>query len=132
MQKIFSKICLNSKNMCSILVFAYFFLLGIILGLLYDLFKIFRILIAKNSFIFFMDILYFVICSLVTFALCIFINSGIIRGFIFQGEFLGFIIYKYIFSRIILKFMQKILFGIKIVRFIKSPKLFIFDNNRPK
>ena len=118
--------------MSSVLVFAYFFLLGIFLGLLYDLFKIFRIIIAKNSFIFFMDILYFVICSLVTFVLCIFINSGITRGFIFQGEFFGFITYKYIFSRIISKFMQKILFGIKIVRFIKKPKLFIFDNNRSK
>ena len=130
--KIFSKICLNNKNMTSILVFAYFFLLGIILGLLYDLFKLFRIFVANSALIFFSDILYFVICSLLTFILSIYINSGIIRGFIFHGEFFGFIIYKYIFGRKILKFMRKILFGIKIVSFFRKPKLFIFNNNRPK
>ena len=118
--------------MSSILVFAYFFLLGIILGLLYDLFKLFRIFIANNALIFFSDILYFIICSLLTFILSIYINSGIIRGFIFHGEFFGFIIYKYIFGKIILNFMGKILFGIKIVRFFRKPKLFIFNNNKPK
>ena len=118
--------------MSSILVFAYFFLLGIILGLLYDLFKLFRNFIANNALIFFSDILYFVICSLLTFILSVYINSGIIRGFIFQGEFFGFIMYKYIFGGIILKFMGKILFGIKIVRFFRKPKLFIFNNNKPK
>ena len=118
--------------MCSILVFAYFFLLGITLGLLYDLFKLFRIFVANSALTFLLDILYFVICSLLTFVLSIYINSGIIRGFVFYGEFFGFIIYKYIFGRIVFKFMRRILFGIKIVRFFGKFKLFIFNNNKPK
>lgn len=118
--------------MSSVLIFVYFFLLGIILGILYDLFKILRILITKNTFIFFIDILYFVIGSLLTFVLSIYVNLGIIRGFIFQGELFGFIVYKCILGRVFFGFMRKILFGIKVVRFIKKPKLFIFNNNSCK
>lgn len=118
--------------MSLILVFIYFFLLGIILGLIYDFFKILRIFISRNIFIFFIDILYFIICSLFTFVLLVYLNSGIIRYFIFQGEFLGFILYKYIFGKIFFVFARKIILNIKSMKFFKNLKLFTFDNNRYK
>lgn len=112
--------------MSLILIFIYFFLLGIILGLIYDFFKILRIFIQRNIFIFFIDILYFIICSLFTFVLLVYLNSGIIRCFIFQAEFFGFILYKYTFNKIFFVFMRKIILN------IKNLNLFIFNNNRNK
>ena len=116
--------------MNSFIIFLLFFVLGLLFGLIYDLFKIFRNLTRFKIFIFFIDILFFVLFSLSIFKACVILNSGNVRYFIIQASFLGIIFYKFIISKKLSKLEQKM------IKFLKRVKnhfiLFNFNKNKRK
>ena len=70
--------------------------LGFIMGLVYDIFRLFRILFSKGKVGYFItDILYCIVFSFCTFLFFITVNEGQLRFYLLAGEILGFIIYHF-------------------------------------
>lgn len=91
------------------LIFLYSTILGIALGVVFDIFRVIRAVIPHNSFfVAFEDILFMLIW---TFSLVIFsveLSGGNIRFFCFVGTFLGFIIYFFSVGKIVIGFIRSI------------------------
>lgn len=69
-------------------------LVGAALGLLYDLFRIFRIIVPCSRLaVLLLDILFFILCTAATFLFLLLSNSGTVRFFILEGELLGAVLY---------------------------------------
>lgn len=76
------------------IIFVKSFLFGMLLGAFYDVFRIIRLFKTKKLIITFVcDILYFTLCGLLTFLFILYINSGLVRGYIVLGVFLGAIFF---------------------------------------
>ena len=68
--------------------------IGAVLGVVYDLFRIFRMTVHCGSVsIFIQDCIYYFFCGLVTFSFMLNSSAGQIRFFILLGELLGAVIY---------------------------------------
>lgn len=91
------------------LIFLYSVILGVALGVIFDIFRAIRAIILHNSFfVAFEDILFMLVW---TFSLVIFsveLSGGIIRFFCFIGTFLGFIIYFFSIGKIVITFIRSI------------------------
>lgn len=75
-------------------VFLYSVGFGFILGLVYDLFRIFRVFVIKNSkAIPMQDIAYFLLCAILTFVFLLVVNNGRFRFNIFAALVTGFTAY---------------------------------------
>lgn len=103
---------------------AYIFLLtvlgGMIIGFVFDIFRIFRKLKKSGFFsVFVQDILFFIIFAVLMFAIIFYANDGEVRWYEFLGIFLGAVFYFVIFSSYIIKFLVTLIkiFG-KITKFI--------------
>ena len=82
--------------------FLYSLVLGVSLGIVYDLFKLDRLLFKRSKiFLFFSDILFWLISAFLIFTFCVIFSNGQIRGFIVLGTLLGFIIYRLTLSKLI-------------------------------
>ena len=69
-------------------------LVGAALGLLYDLFRIFRIIVPCSRLaVLLLDVLFFIMCTVVTFLFALLSNSGTVRFFILEGEVIGAVLY---------------------------------------
>lgn len=118
-------------------IFGYSCLLGVGLGILYDVFRIIRMLInTRNITIFLQDIIYFIVSGLVTFLFVLGINEGQSRFYILAGEGIGWIAYHitlgekiYHCSENIVKMIRNKFrdFSNNIYRYIKK----IFSKNKP-
>ena len=87
-----------------------FLLLGLFLGIIYDIFKILRIIIHNNFIIFVFDTLYFIIYTFCIFILNLLINMGYTRYFFVIISFLSTVVYKFTISRVIFRILRKINF----------------------
>ncbi|MDR1240867.1 MAG: spore cortex biosynthesis protein YabQ [Oscillospiraceae bacterium] len=95
---------------------------GIIPGIIYDIFKIFRLIFnIKKLGLFILDIVYFIICAVLVFLFILTINLGYIRFFILNFIAAGWLIYRLTVSRIVFNFVYKILKFLK--HKIKFPKI---------
>ena len=113
----------------------YIFLLsclaGIFSGFIFDIFRIKRKLIKTSDIVVYIeDIVYWLIISVVLFILMYYSNESEIRSYILFGNFIGVIIYIFIFSKYVFFCLMKIInvllklikFPIKIiVRFFRIP-----------
>lgn len=110
--------CLSSQEQ----ILFYSILFGMLLGMIYDFFRIIRLVHStKQKLLFFQDIVYFLICGFLTFLFLLVVNYGQSRFFIIAGELIGWCIYNLTVGKvtyIIFKFM----FGVckKILQYIKS------------
>ncbi len=90
-------------------IFLYSIILGIGLGIVFDIFRVIRAVIPHNNFfVAFEDILFMLIW---TFSLVIFsveLSGGNIRFFCFMGTFLGFVIYFFSVGKIVITFIRNI------------------------
>lgn len=85
------------------LCFLYSMAVGGILGLIYDFFKIDRIVFKRgNIFVFLQDILFWIIATVIFFSFSVVFSNGQIRAYLLFGSFLGFLIYRLTFSKIII------------------------------
>lgn len=85
-------------------LFLYAIAMGVLLGMIYDLTRIFRKAIKHpNFFVQIEDGLYWVICALLMFAILYMHNYGQVRSFMFLGMVLGAMFYFLTFSIIFMK-----------------------------
>lgn len=104
-------------------IFSYSCLLGLGLGILYDVFRIVRMLInTKNITIFLQDVIYFIVSGLITFLFVLGINEGQSRFYILAGEGIGWIAYHITLGEKIYRSSENI---VKIIR----PKFRSFSDN---
>ena len=118
-------------------IFGYSCLLGVGLGILYDVFRIIRMLInTRNITIFLQDIIYFIVSGFVTFLFVLGINEGQSRFYILAGEGIGWIAYHITLGEKIYHCSENIVkmirtkfrnFSNNIYRYIKR----IFNKNKP-
>lgn len=88
-------------------IFFYSLGFGFMLGILYDVFRTFRLVISKSkSFAFVSDIVYFLLSSFLTFCFIMVVDSGKVRMYVFFGEILGWLIWYFSFGAIALKFVN--------------------------
>lgn len=98
---------------------AYLFLIfvinGLLIGLLFDIFRIFRISFKTKDFITYIeDILFWILTgAIVLYSIFVF-NNGEIRFFIFLGIIIGIILYITLFSTYIIKY------SVYIIKFLKK------------
>lgn len=94
--------------MNQILVFLCSCVLGVILGVFYDIFRVIRVMInPKNIVVFVQDVVYFLICGFITFAFVLVFNFGESRFYILVGETIGWVTYHITLGDIIYKKIKK-------------------------
>lgn len=82
---------------------------GIILGISYDILRVFRrIFKHKNFFVYIEDYLFWVIWGVLIFAFIFNYNDGIVRGYIFGAFLIGALLYTKSFSGFLVKYVSKI------------------------
>lgn len=83
------------------LCFVYSMCMGGILGLIYDFFKIDRIVFKRKKFIvFFQDIFFWLIAAFIFFSFSVVFSNGQIRAYLLFGCLIGFLIYRLTISKI--------------------------------
>lgn len=103
-------------------VFLWTIIGGMVIALIYDIFRIFRKAVKTGSLITFMqDILYWIIVAAIMFLTIYYSNDGELRAYLFIGAFLGVVLYALLFSRMI---MGSSLFIIKLVTNILKAVVF--------
>ena len=86
------------------MVFLSALVFGMALGLVYDIFRIFRIMVrCSKTAVLFQDIFFFLICALSTFLFLLYTNSGEIRLFVLIGEVLGAVFYYFTIGTLVIK-----------------------------
>lgn len=87
---------------------------GVILGLIFSLFRIFdNVLAPTTKRLFLEDVFYFFIIGVLSFIFILVINKGNFRIFIVIGESSGFFIWHFTLGHLLVKFSNKFLFAIK-------------------
>lgn len=87
-------------------VFLYSVGFGFILGFIYDIFRIIRILVIKNNkAIPIQDIAYFLLCAVLTFVFLLVVNNGRFRFNILVALVLGFAVYYLTLGRFVLNWV---------------------------
>ncbi len=100
---------------------------GIGLGVLYDIFRISRIAVhTPTAVILFEDVLYFFICAIITFLYMLTVIEGQVRFFILIGELIGASVYYFTVGRLVMALSQAIIGVIKkliwgILRIVFTP-----------
>lgn len=90
-------------------VFLYSVGFGFLLGLLYDILKIIRVLIIKsNRAVIIQDVVYFLLCSLLTFLFLLVVNNGKFRFNVFVALAFGFFVYYLTLGRFSVGFVVSI------------------------
>ena len=75
-------------------IFIFFFIIGIIIGLIFDIFKVLRKSFKTPDLITFIeDIIFIILSGLLTICGIIKLNGGEVRFFLFLGIFFGILIY---------------------------------------
>lgn len=87
-------------------------LLGLVLGFIYDIFKLDRIIFKRSTVtVFFEDIAFWVVSAFLTFCLLLLTANGQVRLYIIEFVFLSFFIYYFTISKLILilaPFLKKV------------------------
>lgn len=96
-------------------IFFIFVANGIIIGLLFDIFRIIRKTIPTNDFMTYLeDILFWILTGIILLYSIFIFNNGEIRFFMFLATILGTIIYMFFISRYVIKI------NVAIINFIKN------------
>ena len=112
---------MNSQE--QIQIFFIFIVIGIIISLIFDIFRILRkVYKFSNMLIYMQDILFWLLTGIIILQSIFEFNSGDIRIFLFLGIFIGVFIYTSLFSRYFIK-LGTLFFNIinNIIRFIYNP-----------
>lgn len=110
--------------------FLFSLLFGVFLSAIYDVVRISRFLgFSKLWHIILTDILYFMICSFLTFLVSLPFNKGDVRSFFVFGEAVGFLVYRLTLGEYMTKIYR---FNISVLRkfFKKTFKIVGFFSNK--
>lgn len=95
-------------------VFLATFYAGIVIGFMYDIYKIYRSILKTKKFTAaIQDILFWIAISIVVIYVLVFSNDGKVRGYSLIGFILGALIYNLLLSRIIVRTIKLFLRTIK-------------------
>ncbi|MBR3002128.1 MAG: spore cortex biosynthesis protein YabQ [Clostridia bacterium] len=96
-------------------LFSIFVINGLLIGLLFDIFRILRISFKTKDFVTYIeDIIFWILTgAIILYSIFVF-NNGEIRFYIFLGILIGIIFYMTLFSTYIIKF------SVEIINFIKK------------
>ena len=101
-------------------LFLIFVLVGVLIGLLFDIFRVLRKTFKTTDIITYIeDILFWILTGFLILYTIFRFNNGEIRGFIFLGTILGTIVYLLLFSKVFISV------NIRIVNIIKTIVIFI-------
>lgn len=88
--------------------------MGFILGILYDVFRVIRLIITDKPRAFiFQDMLYFALCTLISFMFLLGVNNGKLRSFELAGEILGWLVYYFTFGTVAIRFGNLVISTVK-------------------
>lgn len=97
-------------------VFLQSLLVGAALGILYDVFRVSRVAFpTAYGVVFAEDVLFFLICAIVTFFFGLSAIDGSLRVFLIIGELLGAVLYYFTLGRLVMGVSKKIIAAIKAV-----------------
>ena len=95
-------------------VFLYAYGFGFILGVLYDAFRILRLLVYNGrKRVFIWDIMFALVASFLTVIFALAVCKGIFGFYLLPGMGLGFLTYRFVFGGVILTFTNKLITRIK-------------------
>lgn len=87
---------------------------GIVIGFMYDIYKIYRSMLNLKKYITaIQDILFWVAISIVAISVLIYSNDGNVRGYSILGFILGALVYNILLSKIVVKTIEVFLDAIK-------------------
>ena len=96
--------------------FLYAILLGAVLSVIYDVFRITRIAFGgRKTAVFIEDLLFSLVALVLTFVFVISFNHGELRFFVLLGELLGFVVCHITIGRIVIILSRTIIKAIKTV-----------------
>ncbi len=82
-------------------IFLYALGFGFLLGIIYSVFRVLRMMLPDSKgFVFFMDLLYFAVCTFLAFCFILVADSGKIRGYVALGMILGWTVCYFSFGAI--------------------------------
>lgn len=115
-------------------LFFYSCIIGILLGVIYDFFRVFRIVFPHNSFLVMLeDIIFSLIYIIIIVAFTSAFARGEFRMFYIFGNILGFILYFFTLGRILLLSIRKLLSLFKsVILFILKPFFLLYITMRKK
>ena len=91
-------------------VFVVMLFLGCAEGVLFDLFKIKRMIFGNSSLLLFFDDVFFSVFSVINFIVIVFaFNYGIVRWYEFFACFIGFVVYRKTISKLLLILLEFII-----------------------
>jgi spore cortex biosynthesis protein YabQ len=83
---------------------------GIIIGFIYDLYKIYRSLLKPRKIIAVLqDLFFWCVVTIIALAVLLYSNNGELRWYIFMGFVLGAVMYNILLSRVVVKSIKKFL-----------------------
>ncbi len=89
-------------------------LFGVGLGVLYDVFRVLRLILSPpRGLLFALDVLYALLCCVVLFFFFLIFNNGLPRVFLLLGSFLGAVIYRLTVSRLVLSLFGRAWRGVR-------------------
>lgn len=88
--------------------------LGFLLGALYDVFRVIRLLMRPSArVIFFQDLLYFTLGSVVTFLFALAVTGGELRFYLFLGLVTGFTAYYFTVGRAVMRCARGVIAAVR-------------------
>lgn len=93
---------------------------GIVIGFIYDLYRIFRYYSKpKKIATFIEDLIFWIVVSIISLVILIFSNWGEIRGYVFLGFFSGAFLYNRVLSKPVITILVHVIsFIVKILKYI--------------
>lgn len=96
---------LSSQMFC----FAIFFVAGVVLGVLYDVLRVWRAMFrSERRPIFFQDLFYMVLAAFFTFLVNLGVNYGELRFYLFLGEIFGWLAWHYTLGSVTVFFFRRL------------------------
>lgn len=87
---------------------------GVVIGFLYDLYKIYRRILNPSKIVeIIQDLLFWLVITVVAIAVLLYSNDGSLRWYTFLGFIIGALIYNILLSSIVVKIVNKFLMTLK-------------------
>lgn len=94
-------------------VFLWSIVVGVILAILFDLFRALRFKGIKDIWVYIQDIIFWIVAAVVIIASTFIINEGELRGYMLIGYLLGAGFYVLLFSKFVLHILRFVFDGIR-------------------
>ena len=94
-------------------VFLWSIVVGVILAILFDLFRALRFKGIKDIWVYIQDVIFWIVAAVVIIASTFIINEGELRGYMLIGYLLGAGFYMLLFSKFVLHILRFVFDGIR-------------------